>query len=184
MSWITPPNQSQYPWYLRIFYALQRRKLGWVPEPVLLWGRTPRVFIAFLRLYKAFDRKSSPLEASLRSLLMVRISQINICPFCIDLNASHALARGIPQEKLEALDGYANSPLFSEIEKAALEFAETITITGRTVGPGLQQRLKTHFSDDAIIELAGLIAYQNMSSKFNAGLDVPAQGFCKLPVRS
>jgi alkylhydroperoxidase family enzyme len=184
MSWINLPPESEYPWYLRIFYALQKRKLGWVPEPVLLWGRTPRVFIAFLSLYKAFDRKSSPLEPSLRSLLMVRISQINIFPFCIDLNSSHALERGIPQDKLEALDQFADSLLFSEREKAALDFAEAMTITGRKIDQSLQDHLKVIFSDDSIIELAGLIAYQNMSSKFNAGLDVPAQGFCRLPEKS
>ncbi len=181
MSWIQTSPENEYPWYLRIFYALQKRKLGWVPEPVLLWGRTPRVFIAFIRLYKAFDRKSSPLEPSLRSLLMVRISQINICPFCIDLNASHALERGIPQGKLEVLDQYSDSPIFSDREKAALDFAEAMTITGRKIETVLQTRLKANFSDDAIIELAGLIAYQNMSSKFNSGLDVPAQGFCQIP---
>lgn len=180
MSWINPPSENQYPWYLRIFYALQKQKLGWVPEPILLWGRTPRVFIAFLRLYKAFDRKSSPLTPCLRSLLMVRISQINICPFCIDLNSSHAVERGIPQDKLVALGHYADSALFSEPEKVALDFAEAMTITGRKIEPSLQARLKAHYADDAIIELAGLIAYQNMSSKFNAGLDVPAQGFCRV----
>ncbi len=41
--------------------------------------------------------------------------------------------------------------------------------------------LKEHFDDDAIVELTALIAYQNMSSKFNAALGVPAQGFCTLP---
>jgi alkylhydroperoxidase family enzyme len=44
--------------------------------------------------------------------------------------------------------------------------------------PALIARLRQHFSDDAIIELTALIAYQNLSSKFNAALDVPAQGFC------
>jgi alkylhydroperoxidase family enzyme len=42
-------------------------------------------------------------------------------------------------------------------------------------------RLRDHFDDDAIIELTGLIAFQNMSSKFNAALAVPPQGFCRLP---
>jgi alkylhydroperoxidase family enzyme len=41
-------------------------------------------------------------------------------------------------------------------------------------------RLKTFFSDDALVDLTGLIAFQNLSSKFNAALDVPAQGFCQL----
>jgi alkylhydroperoxidase family enzyme len=43
------------------------------------------------------------------------------------------------------------------------------------------ERLRNHFSNDAIVELTGLIAFQNMSSKFNSALGVPPQGFCKLP---
>ena len=35
--------------------------------------------------------------------------------------------------------------------------------------------------DDGVVELTGLIAFQNLSSKFNSALDVPAQGFCKVP---
>ena len=39
------------------------------------------------------------------------------------------------------------------------------------------------FTDDAIVELSALVAFQNMSSKFNAALDVPAEGFCRVPGR-
>jgi len=45
----------------------------------------------------------------------------------------------------------------------------------------LMMRLKAFFDDDGVVELTGLIAFQNLSSKFNSALDVPAQGFCKLP---
>lgn len=45
------------------------------------------------------------------------------------------------------------------------------------------ERLKRHFHDDAIIELTALIAFQNLSSKFNSALGVPAQGFCQIPRR-
>jgi hypothetical protein len=40
---------------------------------------------------------------------------------------------------------------------------------------------RSYFDDDGIVELTGLIAFQNMSSKFNSALGVPAQGFCKMP---
>jgi alkylhydroperoxidase family enzyme len=43
------------------------------------------------------------------------------------------------------------------------------------------RRLKVVFDDDTIVELTGLIAFQNLSSKFNSALDVPAQGFCSRP---
>ncbi len=51
----------------------------------------------------------------------------------------------------------------------------------RQVTDELMTRLQHHFDDDAIVELTGLIAFQNLSSKFNSALDVPPQGFCKLP---
>lgn len=47
------------------------------------------------------------------------------------------------------------------------------------VDDALFAELRKHYSDDALVELTGLIAFQNMSSKFNAALDLPAQGFCE-----
>ena len=55
-----------------------------------------------------------------------------------------------------------------------------MTITGRGVTDELMAGLRRHYSDDAIIELTALVAFQNLSSKFNSALDVPPQGFCHL----
>ena len=129
-------------------------------------------------MYAALDRRSSPLAPALRALVQVRVSQINWCPFCVDLNSAACLKRNVMEEKLLALPNFADSDLFYEAEKAALHYAETMTDSNRHSDPLLIARLQQHFSDDAIIELTALIAYQNMSSKFNAALGVPAQGFC------
>ena len=56
-----------------------------------------------------------------------------------------------------------------------------MTISDRRVTDELVARLKGHFDDDAIVELTGLIAFQYLCSKFNAALDLPAQGFCRIP---
>jgi alkylhydroperoxidase family enzyme len=61
----------------------------------------------------------------------------------------------------------------------ALEYAEVMTLN--RVDNELRERITQHWNPDAIVELTGLIAFQNLSSKFNAALDVPAQGFCRLP---
>jgi len=53
-----------------------------------------------------------------------------------------------------------------------------MTRSDASVDDALIGRLKSHFDDDAIIELTALIAFQNLSSKFNAALGVPPQGFC------
>lgn len=173
----TPP-EHRFPWYVRLFFWNQHRRYGQVLEPARLWGRSPKVFAALALLYGALDRRSSPLEPALRSLVTVRVSQINWCAFCVDINSATTLWRGVAQETLMALDRFESSPLFSSREKAALAYAEAITFSDRYATPGHFTRLRAHFDDDAIIELTALVAFQNLSSKFNAALGVEPQGFC------
>jgi len=181
MSYLETSVATQFPWYIRLLFWLQRRRYGRELEPTRLWGRTPRAFLAMAAMYAALDRRSSPLPPALRSLVQVRVSQINWCPFCIDLNSATCLKRNVSEEKLLALPQFAQSALFDESEKAALQYAETMTDSNRHSDPALIAKLQQYFSDDAIIEITALIAYQNMSSKFNAALGVPAQGFCTTP---
>ena len=117
----------------------------------------------------------------MRSLLTVRVSQINWCAFCVDINAATGLKRGVSEEQFAALDQFESSPLFDERQKAALAYAEAMTRTDAGVDEPLMARVKKHFNDDAVIELTAIIAFQNMSSKFNAALDVAPQGFCRRP---
>ena len=102
----------------------------------------------------------------------------------MDLNSFLGLGRGLAEDKLRALPLFEDSALFSERDKAALAYAEAATRSDRRVDEGLISRLRRHFDDQAIVELAALIAYQNMSSKFNAALGVPAHGFCALPAQT
>ena len=178
---IEPKTSGAYPWYLRPFFWNQRRKYGAELDSALLWARAPRLFLGVALLYGMIDRKSSPLSPALRSLVTVRVSQINHCPFCVDLNSATLIKRGVAFDKVEALDDWRDSALFDDRERAALEYAEAVTWSDQQVGDELMARLKVHFDDDAIVELTGLIAFQNMSSKFNSALDVPPQGFCRLP---
>nr|WP_255609587.1 carboxymuconolactone decarboxylase family protein [Methylosinus sp. Sm6] len=147
----------------------------------MLWGRSPSVFASVALLYGALNRRSSPLSPALRSLVTVRVSQINHCAFCVDINSATLEKRGVAMEKIDALADWRDSPLFAPDERLALEYAEAMTLTEPGVSDELRARVKEHWNDDAIVELTGLVAFQNLSSKFNAALDVPSQGFCKLP---
>lgn len=172
---------KQYPWYLRLFFWNQRRKYGDVLIPAMLWARAPRLFLSIAALHRTLDRRSSPLEAALRSLVTVRISQLNHCSFCVDLNSALLARRSASLEKLGALHEWRTSPLFSAREQAALEYAEAMTCNGPSVQDEMFVRLREFLTDDGIIELTALIAFQNLSSKFNSALDVPSQGFCTTP---
>lgn len=171
---------SEYPWYVRLFFWKQKRTYGRVLEPGLLWGRSPLVFSALATLYGALNRSRSPIPSPLRSLITVRISQINHCAFCIDINADTLLKRGATLEKVEALDNWRDSLLFDEKERVSLDYAEAVTYSDREVDSIMMDKVKKFYDNDSLVELTGLIAFQNMSSKFNSALDVPSQGFCKL----
>ncbi len=178
---VTPLSSGSTPWYLRPFFWNQKRKYGKELEAALLWARAPRLFIGVATLYGAIDRQTSPLEPALRSLVTVWVSRLNDCAFCVDLNAATLLKRGASREQVTALRNWRSSDLFDARERAALDYAEAMTLSDRRPGDAQFDALKRHFDDDAIINLTGLIAFQNLSSKFNAALDVPPQGFCELP---
>ena len=168
----------EYPWYLRLLFRGHEKKYGQVLKPALLWGRVPRLLTAVSFLYAMLDNSRSSLSPILRSLVTVRVSQINWCHFCIDINSSTLAMRCGSMEKLHSLANWRESTLFDEMEKQVLDYTEAMTYTERRVTDEQFTALKKLFTDEAIIELTGLIAFQNMSCNFNCALDIPAQGFC------
>jgi alkylhydroperoxidase family enzyme len=82
-------------------------------------------------------------------------------------------------DKIDALDHWHDSDAFDARERAVLAYAEAVVRTDRQPDDETVARVREHFGEDAFTELTGLIAFQNMSSTFNAALDVPPQGFCK-----
>lgn len=178
---IPPKPLREYAWFIRLFFSKQKLTYGAVLDPSLLWGRSKWVFSTLALLYGALNRRNSPIDPALRSLVTVRVSQINHCAFCIDVNSATLAKRGASEEKILALHRWKDAVGFTPVECAALAYTEAVTYTDREVTGDMFAELKNHFDDDAIIELTALIAFQNMSSKFNAALDVPPQGFCHIP---
>ena len=178
---VSPASPDRLPWLLRPFFWNQKRKYGQLLKSALVWARSPKLFMGVAGLYGMIDRKSSPIEPALRSLVTVRVSQINWCTFCVDLNSMTLMKRGAEREKIDALESWRESDLFSERERVVLDYTEAVTYSDRHVDPPIMQALRQHFDEDGIVELTGLIAFQNLSSKFNAALGVEPQGFCRVP---
>ncbi|SHI61537.1 alkylhydroperoxidase AhpD family core domain-containing protein [Malonomonas rubra DSM 5091] len=72
---------QQYPWYLKPFFWKQKRTYGQLLKPALAWAREPKLFAAVAALYGVLDRRSSPVNPILRSMITVRVSQLNWCNF-------------------------------------------------------------------------------------------------------
>jgi alkylhydroperoxidase family enzyme len=96
----------------------------------------------------------------------------------MDINASRGMQAGATEDKVRAVEQAATSPLFDEIERAALAFTEAMTITGQRVSDELFARVRKHFSEAQVVELTAAVALENFRSKFNVALGIEAQGFC------
>ncbi len=180
---VSAPQVAQLRWYLRPLFWLQRRRYGVHLVPALQWARVPALYLALLAFYAALERRGSRLSPALRALVQTRVSQLNHCAFCIDLNAANAAQRSGSVRKALDVGAWRESALFDARERVALEYAESMTLTGYPANATLGERLAEHFEELALIELTALVGFQNLSSKFNAALDIPAQGFCPLPPR-
>ena len=86
---------------------------------------------------------------------------------------------GVSEEKILALNEYAESPLYDAKEKAALRYADAITLSDRDVDDELFARVRGLFDEEALVELTAIIAWENSSSKFNRALRVPSQRLWK-----
>ena len=92
------------------------------------------------------------------------------------------MQNGAAAEKVEAVLGnYKKNDSFSLRERLALELAERMTYTGKRVTDGFFNRLKRHFTDEELVELAAVIALENFRSKFNPVFGIEPNGFCRLP---
>ena len=87
---------------------------------------------------------------------------------------------GADEDKIREVPAWRESQLFSDMERAALEYAERMTITGERVTDELWARLSAHFTEAQLVELTAVVAIENFRSKFNVPLQVEAQGFCLL----
>lgn len=175
---VAPADPKRLPLWLRAYFSLQQRLRGRVLEPSRIWARAPIPMRAFLQLVAAVDRRSSPIEPALRSLVQVKVSQLNACSFCVDLNGSILQRRGVPLDKALALHEHESSPLFSPRERAVLDYAAAVTTTGAQVSDEVFAALRSFLDDDAIVELTALIALQDASSKFNTALAIASAGLC------
>ena len=175
-TWVEPI--PTLPASVKPIAAMQRNHFDAVLTPTRWWGRMPRLFWLVALFVGFLERRNARLTPQLRSLLMTRVSQLCHCAFCIDANSLRLAERSGALDKVQAVSDWPDSDLFSEQERAALAYAEAVTATPPRVDEAIKTALKRHFTDEVITEMTALIAFQNLSARFNAALDIPAQGLC------
>jgi AhpD family alkylhydroperoxidase len=98
--------------------------------------------------------RHSGLEASLLELVRLRASQINGCAFCIDMHTKDARAAGETEQRLYALSAWRETPFYTQRERAALAWAEAVTLVGKSGVPdAVYDLVRQHFSEKETVDL-------------------------------
>jgi AhpD family alkylhydroperoxidase len=123
---------------------------------------------AFARAMGQLDRPATKeldrvdFDHRLRELVRVRASQLNGCAYCIDMHTKDARAIGETEQRLYALPAWAETPYFTERERGALAFTESVTLLARDHVPSrAYDAVAEHFTPDEIAALVSLITTIN-----------------------
>jgi AhpD family alkylhydroperoxidase len=120
----------------------------------------PQLYPALAALQKYVD--TCGLERPLLELVRMRSSQINGCAYCLDMHTKDARALGETEQRLYLLSAWRESPFYTERERAALEWTESVTLVSETNVPDdVYERVKAQFSPEELVNLTAVIATIN-----------------------
>jgi alkylhydroperoxidase family enzyme len=166
---------------LKMVYFFIRRQFGKVISPVAIFAaRMPPAFMSFYGKLNKLDKK---LKVPSQTAVLIReqVASINTCSFCMDAARWYTL-REAPdnQARLDALAEYRTSPLFTDAERAALNYATELTRDHR-VSPETFENLSRFYSEREICDLVWLVASEHLNNITNIGLNIGSDGLCELP---
>lgn len=173
------PIEKPGNWMMKLVYAMTRRQFGKVLTPVKVFcARMPLAFGQFFGKISQLDRKLK-LPAETVMLVREQVARTNVCLFCIDIGRAFTIQQSMDQAKFDALSDYRTTPLFSEAERAALDYATSLTRDKR-VDEETFSRMRSHFSERAICEITWLVASEHFYNITNIGLNIHSDMLCDI----
>lgn len=161
----------------RLAYRYARRRFGDVPEPYAVLRHHRALFLAGAVSDLAYDRAATLLPAPLRQLAVYRTATVVGCSWCVDFGAMLHRLDGLDVERLQQIDDYATSPLFTDVERLAIAYADAMTAQPMAVADDQVAELDTALGHAGLLELTHAIALENMRARTNHALGITDQGF-------
>jgi hypothetical protein len=176
---LSPIERPRSP-LLRLMFAFCRRQFGKVPTPFAVFSA--RMPVGFLGFYTKINRLDRKLTLPAETVVLVRetVAGTNGCLFCQDVTRWYALSKGVVSaERLDALPQYRSSGLFTEAERAALDYVREVA-EDKHVRPETFERLARHYGERQICDLVWLVASEHVYNITNHALNIGSDGFCEL----
>jgi len=129
---------------------------------------------------EAVDEKAATvLPRRLRELAVYRTATVVGCSWCVDFGAMLQRLDGLDVDRLQHIDEYADSPLFTAIERLAIAYADAITAQPMAVTDDQVAALERELGRAGLVELTHAIAHENARARFNHALGITDQGFAE-----
>jgi AhpD family alkylhydroperoxidase len=179
MDTFLPPIEKLQGLIMKLVYAMTRQQFGKVLTPMkVAYARLPLAFGLFVSKISKLDKKLLlPSETVL--LIREQVARINGCLFCIDIARSLTIKASMNEAKFDALEQYSTSPLFTDAERAALDYVTELT-KDKKVDPDTFGRMAGYYSERAICEIVWLVASEHFYNMTNIGLNIHSDMLCDI----
>jgi alkylhydroperoxidase family enzyme len=179
MDTFLPPIEHPRGMMMKLAYYFTKRQFGKVLTPIKVHSaRLPAAFGMFYGKIGQLDKKLA-LPREMVFLIREQVARLNICLFCMDIGRSFAIQAAMNEAKFDALDEYRTSSLFSDRERAALDYVTELT-KDKKVSPETFARLAQHYSEREICEIVWLVASEHIYNITNIGLNIHSDMLCDI----
>jgi uncharacterized peroxidase-related enzyme len=144
-----------------------RAILGFVPNSLLTMQRRPAIVRAFGELTAAVMDPDGSVDPAFKRLLAHFASRAAGCQYCEAHSLIAAGISGVSREKLDAIWDYRTSELYSDAERAALDFALAAGSVPNGVDDEIMTELKAHWRDDQIVEMLAAVCLYGFLNRWN-----------------
>ncbi len=174
-----PPIEKPQGLIMKLAYAMTRRQFGKVLTPLKVHSaRLPPAFGLFYSKVAKLDQKLLlPPETAL--LIREQVARTNVCLFCMDIGRWATIEASMNPAKFDALDQYSTNPLFTEAERAALDYVTELT-KDKKVNPDTFACLSRYYSERAVCEIVWLVASEHLYNMTNIGLNIHSDMLCDI----
>lgn len=148
-------------------FALFERILGFVPNSLLTMQRRPKMVQGFGALTRAVMDPEGPVDLGFMRLVAHFASRAAGCQYCEAHSLIAAEIHGVPPDKVDAIWEYRESPLYSEAERVALDYALAAGSVPNAVDQELVTRMKQHWSEDQIVQILGAVCLYGFLNRWN-----------------
>ena len=164
---------------LKLAYFFTQRQFGKVLTPLKVHSaRLPPAFGLFYAKVGKLDKKLS-LPAETVLLIREQVARLNICLFCMDIGRSFTIKAGMNQAKFDALEQYRTSPLFTDAERAMLDYVTELT-KDKKVETEVFACMAGYYSEREICEIVWLVASEHLYNMTNIGLNIHSDMLCDI----